>query len=127
MGHRRDVRGGDLRMSSASGTSRRQESAGGGQRVWPFARHSTEDAAVRGAAKLPSTAADQAAQVGAMIGRYRCHSEQHDSRCELRRENDTRISTDSIGLKFRVIRSDDKQRHTAKRIFERLKEGELYT
>src|SRR5271168_5648556 len=79
MGHRRDVRGGDLWTRTAGGSSRGQESAGGSQGVWAVARDGTEDAAVRGAARLPATAADQAAQAGAMVGRHRRHSERRQA------------------------------------------------
>jgi hypothetical protein len=79
MEHRRDVRGGDLRTCTASGSRRRQESAGGGQRVWPFARYSTEDAAVRSAARLSVTAADQASEAGAVAGRHRRYSERRQA------------------------------------------------
>ena len=68
MEHRRDVRGGDLRTSTASGSSRGHESTGGSQAVWAFARYGTEDARVRGATRLPAAAADQASQVGPWLG-----------------------------------------------------------
>jgi transposase len=95
MEHRRDVRGGALWTCTASGSSRGQESAGGSQGVRAFARYGTEDAAVCGAARLPTTAADQAAQAGAVARRHRRHPERRQQR-------------------------PPKQRHTAKRIFERL-------
>src|SRR5271170_5098544 len=79
MGHRRDVRGGDLWTCTAGGSSRGQESAGGSQGVWAVAGDGTEDAAVRGAARLPATATDQAAQAWAMAGRHRRHSERRHS------------------------------------------------
>src|SRR5271165_5318388 len=75
MEHRRDVPGGDLRTGTASGSSGGQESASGSQGVWDIARDGAEDAGVCGAARLPATAADQAAQAGAVAGCYRRHSE----------------------------------------------------
>src|SRR5208282_1451026 len=74
MEHRRDVPGGDIRTCAAGGSCRGPESASGSQGVWPFARDGTEDAAVRSAARLPATAADQAAQAGPVAGRDRRHS-----------------------------------------------------
>jgi len=74
MEHRRDVRGGDLRSGTTSGSSGGQESACGGQGVWAVARDGSEDARVRGAARLPTPATDQAAQVGAVARRHRRHS-----------------------------------------------------
>src|ERR1019366_5602058 len=62
MEHRRDVPGGDIRACTASGSCRGPESASGSQGVWSFAGDGTEDAAVRGAARLPATAADQATE-----------------------------------------------------------------
>ena len=102
MEHRRDVPGGDIRACTAGGSCRGPESASGSQGVWAVARDGTEDAAVRGAARLPATAADQAAQAGAVAGRDRRHSEDDKQR-------------------------PAKQRHTAKRIFERLKEEHGFT
>jgi len=66
MEHRRDVPGGDIRACTSGGSSRGPESASGSQGVWSVAGDGTEDAAVRGAARLPATAADQAAQAGAV-------------------------------------------------------------
>src|ERR1019366_2448698 len=74
MEHRRDVPGGDIRACTACGSSRGPESASGSQGVWTFARDGTEDAAVRGAARLPAAAADQAAQAWPVVGRNRRHS-----------------------------------------------------
>src|ERR1700731_5184838 len=79
MEHRRDVRGGDLWTCTASSSSRGQESAGGSQGVWAFARYGTEDARVRGAARLPAPAADQAAEAGPVVGRHRRHSERRQA------------------------------------------------
>jgi hypothetical protein len=61
MRHRRDVRGGDLRSCSASGSCRGQESACGSQGVRAVARDGAEDAGVCCAARLPAAAAGQAA------------------------------------------------------------------
>src|SRR3974390_3654576 len=79
MEHRRDVRGGDLWTCTASGSSRREESAGGSQGVRAFTGDGREDAAVRGAARLPASAADQAAEAGAVAGRDRRHSERRQA------------------------------------------------
>src|ERR1035437_8506689 len=73
MEHRRDVPGGDIRTCASCGSCRWPESASGSQGVWVVAGDGTEDAAVRGAARLSATAADQAAQAGSMAGRDRCH------------------------------------------------------
>jgi hypothetical protein len=70
MGHRRDVQGGTLRASTASGIGRGAESASGSQGVWGIARDGSEDAAVRGAARLPATATSEAPDTGAMDGRH---------------------------------------------------------
>jgi hypothetical protein len=43
MEHRRDVRGGDLRSGTTSGSGGGQESACGGQGDWALARDSAED------------------------------------------------------------------------------------
>ena len=57
MEHRRDVPGGDIRACTAGGSCRGPESASGSQGVWVVAGDGTEDAAVRGAARLPAASA----------------------------------------------------------------------
>ena len=101
MEHRRDVPGGDIRACTACGPCRGPESTSGSQGVWAFARDSAEDA-VGGAAGLPATAADQAAKLGPWVGVIDAILEDDKQR-------------------------PAKQRHTAKRIFERLKEEHGFT
>src|ERR1035437_2222253 len=79
MEHRRDVPGGDIRACTSCGSCRGPESAGGGQGVWAIAGDSTQDAAVRGAARLPAATADQTAQVGAVAWRNRRHTERRQA------------------------------------------------
>src|SRR5258705_9517460 len=102
MGHRRDVRGGDIRTCSASSSSRGQESAGGGQGVWSVARYGTEDVAVRGAPGYQRQQPIRRPKLGPWLGVI-----------------DAILEDD----KQRPV----KQRHTAKRIFDRLKEEHGFT
>jgi transposase len=100
--HRRDVLSGDIRSCSASGASRGEEPAGSSQRVRAVPRDGSEDAGVRCTARLPAAAARHAAQAGPWIG------------------------------VIDAILDDDrqrppKQRHTAKRIFDRLREEHQFT
>src|ERR1017187_9927591 len=64
----------EIRACTACGSCRGPESASGSQGVWAIAGDGTEDAAVHGAARLPATAADQAAQAWPVAGRNRRHS-----------------------------------------------------
>lgn len=71
----------EIRASTASGSCGRPESASGSQGVWDIARDGAEDAGVRGAARLPATAAYHAAQAWAVA------EEQPESTLMLRRNS----------------------------------------
>ncbi len=116
MEHRRDVPGGDLRACTACGSCRGPPSASGSQGFWSVAGDGTEDAAVRSAAGRPAATADQAAQAGAVARRDRRHSPTPATKtCRW----GPRLDDDK--------QRPAKQRHTAKRIFERLKEEHGFT
>jgi transposase len=102
MGHRRDVLSGDTRACSVSGTSRGEESGIGSEGIRAVPRDGSEDAAVCGATGLSATTTDQAFQARPWLG------------------------------VIDAILEDDKrrpanQRHTAKRIFDRLKKEHQFT
>ena len=101
MGHRRDVHSGTVCAGTAGGSCRGQEPAGGGPGVRAGAEDGTQDAGVFGAARVSAAEAGAAAQAGAVAGVHRRHSG--------RRQEPAK-----------------KQRHTAKRIFERLRDEHGY-
>ena len=87
---------------TASGSGGGQESTVGSARVWTGAGDRAQDAGLFDSAGLPAERAGEAAQTGAVGGRDRRHSG--------RRQEPTR-----------------KQRHTAKRIFDRLRAEHAFT
>ena len=97
MGHRRYVHRGDLCAGAAGGSCRGQEPAGGGPGVWAGAEDGKQDAGVFVAARISAAEAGEAAWQGVI---------------------DAILQEDK--------RRPKKQRHTAKRIFERLKAEHAY-
>ena len=97
--HRRGVHSG---AGAASGRRRQDERARGGQVVRAGSRDGAEDAAVFGSAGLPAAATGAAAEAGRVGGAI-----------------DQVLEDDKLGGR--------KQRHTAKRIFERLRDEHGYT
>ena len=102
MEHRRGVHSGAVCARSASGCRRQDERTRGGQAVRAGSRDRAEDAAVFGAAGLSAAATGAAAEAGRLGRRHR--SDPGKDKAESR-----------------------KQRHTAKRIFERLRDEHGYT
>ena len=92
-----DVQSGRISAGSPGGDGGGQEYSGGLQRVWAAPGHGAQDADLLRASGLPATDSSSKAQAGAFHRRHR------------------RILEDDLAR-------PRKQRHTAKRIFERLRE-----
>ena len=103
MEHRRGVHSGAVCAGSASGRRRQDERTRGGPAVRAGSRDGAEDAAVFGAAGLSAAATGAPAQAG-------------------------RLGREPSIRSWKTTRRDGKkQRHTAKRIFERLRDEHSYT
>ena len=102
VGHRRHVHSGTVCKGAAGSSCGGAESAGSGTGVRAGPQDGAEDAGVCGAARVSTTAAGPAAEAGSVAGAIDAILEEDKSRPR-------------------------RQRHTAKRIFERLREEHGYT